>query len=81
MDEQDERGRCQEPLAAQEGPAPSSCPVFPVENGAILVGFGIFIVLLPVVPVVIGIPSVLPIFIGVPIAVFGVALVWKGIRV
>ena len=80
MDGEEETGRHEESPAAEEE-FTSSCPFFPVENGAILVGFGVFIVLLPVVPVVIGIPSVLPIFIGVPIAVFGVALVWKGIRV
>ncbi len=35
-----------------------SCPVFSVENGAILVGLGVFIVALTILPVIIGIPSV-----------------------
>jgi hypothetical protein len=50
MDGQEETGSCLESPPTDEGPA-SSCPVFPVENGAILVGLGPFFVLLRVVPV------------------------------
>ncbi len=77
MDEKEDTGKCRKTPSAGED-ATRLCPVFPVDNGALLVGLGLFMILLPIVPVIIGIPQVMPPFMGVLIGLFGAALVWKG---